>query len=87
MKVELINMILRELFVKIENVLCGAQVVLGSTQVYSGNTRDTQVIIEKGKITKNSVYNCSDEATDSGPLLITFEVNSPRGAYNRTDSA
>lgn len=32
------------------------------------------------------VYNCKTEPTDSDPSLITFEVNSPRGAYSRTDS-
>ena len=33
------------------------------------------------------MYRCEGEATDSEPPLITFEVNSPRGALHMTDSA
>ena len=44
------------------------------------------MIVIRGDFDKNEVYKCEGEATDSEPPLITFEVNSPRGALHRTDS-
>ena len=39
-----------------------------------------------GDFEKSGGYKCESEATDSEPPLITFEVNSPRGALHGTDS-
>ena len=53
---------------------------------YSGSAGVKGGHLENEDFGESGVDRCKSEATDSGPPLISFEVNGPRGAYNMTDS-
>lgn len=62
------------------------QVVLRNFGCYSGSASVKDGHLGNEDFGESGGYKCESEATDSGPPLISFEVNGPRGAYNMTDS-